>query len=432
MAERLKAVESPDATYLGDDFPIFWKRALLSNVWDVDDNRFLDTSAGFGAALLGHSHPAVLEAIRAGSESLIHGMGDVHPTEIRLRLSEKLNDFAGTEGTRWKAVYGLNGSDAVEAAMKTCAVATGRSGLIAFEGGYHGVSIGALSVSAWPKFRQGLESVIPPVAKTFPFPVGDDKADNDSARILSEIDRFLSEDAGQRPEAEKIGGIIIEPIQGRGGTRIASPEFLAGLRQLCDRHGVLLIFDEILTGLGRTGERFAWMHEGVEPDLLLIGKGLAGGLPLSVCLGRSEILESWGPSAGEARHTSTFVGHPLACCVALEVLDQLEKEDLIHQAEIKGDRLREGLTEKLRNAARPTQVRGRGLMVGIEIFQPDAKSPDPATTGSLVLGCLRRGLIVLPSGQAGNVLSLTPALTISEEQLDFAADTIADELAKAT
>jgi 4-aminobutyrate aminotransferase-like enzyme len=279
MAARLRAVESPDATAFSDDFPVVWSEARACNVWDVDGNRYLDLVAGFGAAALGHAHHAVVDAVSRQAARLLHGMGDVHPTEIRLKLSERIESIAPTPGP-WKAIYGLNGSDAVEAALKTAALATERPGVIAFDGGYHGLSLGALAVTSGEKFREGFDGLLPPHAVTFPYPGFLDESAEEARLLLKEIQEFLDTERGQT-----IGAVIVEPLAGRGGVVTPPKNFLPGLRKLCDRNKLILIFDEIFTGVGRTGRWFACEHESVAPDLLLIGKALGGGAPISVCLG---------------------------------------------------------------------------------------------------------------------------------------------------
>lgn len=419
MAERLRRVESPDATCLADDFPVFWAEARGSNVWDVDGNRYLDLVAGFGAAALGHAHPAVVEAVRRQSARLIHGMGDVHPTDIRLQLSEKLTSLA-PGGGEWKCIYGLNGSDAVEAALKTAALVTERSGVICFEGGYHGLSLGALSVTSGERFSEGFEDLVPRNATVFPYPGFLDETKEEARQLLKEMQEFLDSDSGQ-----DIGAIIIEPLAGRGGVIAPPPGLLDGLRKMCDRNKLVLIFDEIFTGMGRTGRWFAGDHDGVIPDLLLIGKALAGGFPLSVCLGQADVIDAWEDSPGEAKHTSTFVGHPVGCAAALAVIETLERENLVPEVARKGSALLAELQQRFEGLPRVGAVRGRGLLLGLEILDPDTGESDGAEAWRLVVEGLRHGLILLVSGPDANILQWTPSYLIGASQTEFAMETLA-------
>lgn len=420
MAERLRAVESPDATCLVDNFPVFWSRAQGSHVWDVDGNRYLDLVAGFGAAALGHAHPAVVEAVRRQTDRLVHGMGDVHPTDIRLELSEKLAALA-PGGGEWKCIYGLNGSDAVEAALKTAALATERSGIICFDGGYHGLSLGALGVTGGERFREGFEDLIPRNAKSFPYPGFLDESKEEARQLLKEMQDYLDSDAGQ-----DIGAVIIEPLAGRGGVIAPPAGFLSGLRKMCDRNKLVLIFDEIFTGMGRTGRWFACEHENVVPDLLLLGKALAGGFPLSVCLGQADVIDAWEDSTGEAKHTSSFVGHPVGCAAALAVIETLQRDNLIPSVAAKGSALLQELQHRLEGLPQVGAIRGRGLMLGVEILNPDNGEPDGKEAWRLVVEGLRRGLILLVSGPDGNILQWTPSFLIAEPQTEFAIETLAD------
>lgn len=422
LAERLRRVESPDTTCFSDEFPVFWQRALGCHVWDVDGNRYLDLIAGFGAAALGHAHPAVVEATQRQTARLIHGMGDVHPTEIRLELSERLAALA-PGGGEWKSIYGLNGADAVEAALKTAALASERPGIIAFHGGYHGLSIGALALTSSPHFREGVEHFLPHNTTFFPYPGFLDETAEEGRLLLKEIQEFIDSDNGG-----EIGAVIIEPIAGRGGVVIPPPNFLSGLRKLCDRNKLVLIFDEIFTGLGRTGKWFASDHDAVVPDLLLLGKALGGGFPLSVCLGQADVIDAWPESTGEARHTSTFMGHPVGCAAALAVLREIETGNWIASVAEMGRNFLRDCESSLQSIPCVGAIRGRGLMLGVEILNPDTGEPDPAAAWSVVLAALRRGLILLVSGPSANILQFTPPFTIAPAQLDFAIDTLADLL----
>lgn len=424
LTARLQRVESRNVTYVDPDgaFPIFWERASGSNVWDVDGNRYLDLTAAFGVASCGHGHPRVVEALTRQAGRLLHGMGDVHPTAVKVELCERL--AALSPGDLGFAVLGSNGSDAVEAALKTAFAYTGRPAVIAFTGGYHGLTGGALDVTSFDRFRRPFEQLLPNRTTFLPFPdplrppLGVDPAQL-SDHVLSLV-RARIGDTWRPP----VGAVIVEPIQGRGGEVVPPAGFLAGLRELCDGRHTLLIADEIYTGLGRTGALWACDHEGVVPDLLCTGKALSNGMPLSACLGRPAVMDAWPLSMGEAIHTSTFLGHPGACAAALAALDVIEGEALPARAAVLGQRLMGRLRERLSGAPAVADVRGRGLLVGVDLVRDGA--PDCPGAVAVMLAALRRGVLVLPSGIAGNVVAFSPPLTIDGAQLMHGADVVAD------
>jgi len=391
LARRLRAVESRNVTCLEPEPPIFWARAAGANVWDVDGNRFLDLGGAFAVANVGHAHPRVVRAVAEQAERLLHGMGDVHPPEVKVELLEALAArFPG--GGPARAVLGSSGADAVEAALKTAQLATGRAGVLAFEGAYHGLSYGALDVTWRAEFRAPFAARLP--GRTWFARFGDAE---DTRRV-----------AGGAPE--EIGAILVEPIQGRGGVRIPPPGFLAALRGLCDERGWLLIADEIFTGFGRTGRMFACERDAVVPDLLCVGKGLASGMPLSACLGRAEVMDAWPVSHGEALHTQTFLGHPPSCAAGVAALAVLDDENLVARAARNGAEALAFLEERAAGRPGVKDVRGAGLMLGIECDTPERAA-------RAVQGALQRGVLLLPSGDDGRVLSVTPPLCIERDAL---------------
>ena len=402
LAARLAQVEGSNVTCL-DPPPLFWDRAAGCNVWDVDGNLFVDLTAAFGVATPGHAHPHVVAAIREQAGSLVHGMGDVHPPAAKVELLEALAAlFPG--GGPSRAVLGSSGSDAVETAIKTAMLATGREGIVAFEGAYHGLSLGALDLTWRSDFREPFAARLP--ERTVFARFGD----------LADVERAAA--ASEAP----IGAVIVEPVQGRGGERVPAPGFLAALRALCDREGWLLIADEIYTGLGRTGRTFACDAEEVVPDLLCVGKGLAAGMPLSACMGRAEVMDrAWPVSTGEAIHTQTFLGHPVGCAAALASLELLAHEDLAARAAETGALALERLAAKLGGHPAVREVRGLGLMIGIEM-------KDPTVALRTVQASLERGILLLPSGDGGRVVSVTPALSIEPDALLSALDTVVESL----
>ncbi len=396
LARRLAQVESRNITCLEPTAPIFWERARAANVWDVDGNRFVDLGAGFGVANAGHANPAVVAAVQKQSQELLHAMGDVHPPAVKVELLEVLCSlYPG--GVPAKGVLSSSGSDAVETALKTVRMASGRSGVVAFEGAYHGLSFGALDTTWRPEFRDPFLSQL---------------AGRTAFAKFGEI-----ESVRRAAEAcpQPVGAVILEPIQGRGGECVPPVGFLRELRQLCDENDWLLICDEVYTGFGRTGKWFACEHEAVIPDLLCVAKGLASGMPVSACLGRTEILDHWPASEGEALHTQTFLGHPPGCAAALASIAAIRDDGLVERSAKNGAIALEKLRSALEGSPQIIEVRGVGLMIGIECNSSELAY-------SAFSEALQRGVILLPSGDGGQVLSITPPLCISREILDLALD----------
>lgn len=388
LAASLRRHESPNITYVAADgsFPVFWEEAHGCTVVDVDGNAFLDLTAAFGVASVGHTNPAVAAAVAAQAAKLLHGMGDVHPTRLKSELLERIAALVPIPDAQ--SILGQSGGDAVEAALKTARLATGRPGVLAFTGGYHGLNLGALAATWRRDFREPFTGQVP----TFV-----------THAVYGEPLATLPKDTG---------AVLVEAIQGRGGIVVPPAGWLRSLKALCERRGALLICDEIFTGWGRTGDWFACQQEGVIPDLLCVGKALGGGLPISACVARTELMAAWGVSQGEALHTSTFLGNPLCCAAALAALGELERLEAPQLARVRGQLFREAL-ERL--AARFPKaiaaVRGRGLMLGIQLTKPCA--------AGLMEALLARNVIALPAG-AGDVLEFTPPLVITEEEITLA------------
>ena len=417
FGERLRSVESRNVTFLSDSFPVFWEEAAGANVRDVDGNVYVDFTGAFGVSLAGHRHPRIQQALVEQSERLIHGMGDVHPPALKLLLLERLSRLAPWEETR--TVLGSSGSEAMEAALKTSELSTGRSGIIAFEGAYHGLTLGSLAVTARPDFRDPFRARLHQGVSFAPYP----ETEQEAELALAEVQRLLSEGVrlggGQRAQPpHPVGAVVVEPVQGRAGVRIPPPGFLGRLAELTHGAGSLLIFDEIYTGLGRTGVVFEHDREGVLPDLVCFGKALGGGLPLSACLGSREVMDAWPESGGEALHTSTFLGHPLSCATALAFLDVLEEEKLAARALDLGDHIVSRLKESLSTLAGVRQIRGRGLLIGIELCSEDG-GPAPGGGARVAEAALSQGLLVLPAGGQGEVVEIAPPVVSSDAQVDF-------------
>jgi 4-aminobutyrate aminotransferase/(S)-3-amino-2-methylpropionate transaminase len=280
-------------------------------------------------------------------------------------------------------------------------LATGKAGIVAFEGGYHGLGFGALDATARPMFRSPFTSRLPNATSFAKY--GDAGDVRRAARSCP----------------QEVGAVLVEPIQGRGGERIPPDGFLAALREICDAEGWLLIVDEIFTGFGRTGLWFACEREDVVPDLLCVGKGMSGGMPVSACLGRAEVMDAWPSSTGEALHTQTFLGHPPGCAAALAAIATLEEEKLVERAATLGPFAFARLRDRFAGRAGVVEVRGRGLLLAIEF---DTAVGADATCR----GALERGVISLLAGDDGRVLSLTPPLDIERDLLDLAIDLLTD------
>lgn len=408
MAKRLRKVESPNVTYLGQDFPIFWQRARGANVEDVDGNLFVDFTSAFGVASLGHASPVLGEAIQKQLVDLPHGMGDVHPPGIKVELLEKLTSLFPVEGAR--AILSSSGAEAVEGALKTAYLATHRPGVLTFQSAYHGLTYGALAVSGGQRFRKPFQSQVASFSHTVPLP----KETNESIQQIEEV--IVASEKSTHP----IGSILFEPIFGRAGVVIPPKGWLSELRALATRKNVLLIADEVMTGFGRTGEWFAINHEKIVPDLLCVGKGFSGMLPFSACIGTKETMKAWPLSEGEALHTSTFLGHPLGCAAAIASMNEIKRLNLAEHAGSLGEKIQKEMQSWVASTPILTDVRGRGLMIGLEL----ARGDESGLASKAATKALQKGLILLPSGEKGNVVSLTPPLTIAEEPLAWGLSTL--------
>ncbi len=442
--QLLRAYESQNVTFCEPDgsWPIVWERARGVRVWDADGKKYLDLTAAFGVAAAGHANPRVVRAGQRQMAKLLHAMGDVHPHALKAQLARELSRLTferwplkskvqspKSEGPSGKTIFCNSGFEAVEAALKTAMLATGRPGLIAFTGAYHGLGYGALNATHRDHFRGPFRSQLGEFGHFVPFPTSVGRRRRKESHSESkklETRHLVSSKEMAALEGrirslfrrEKIGAILIEPIQARGGCNIPSLEFLPLLRQLCDEHGALLILDEIYTGFGRTGKWFACEHSGTVPDLICLGKALTGGFPLSACVGRADLMDAaWPVSTGEAIHTSTFLGHPVGCAMALAQIAEIRRLKLCERSAQLGGSLLSELSKVRSSTPKVScRVRGVGLMAGLELLNADG-SPATAESLRVIKAMLQRGFILLPEGEHGNVLSFTPPLTISAGQL---------------
>ena len=369
-----------------------WREARGANVLDVDGNRYVDLTSGFGVALVGHRHPAIVAAVRRQAGRLLHGLGDVAAHPARVALAAALVARAPLADA---AVYfAASGADAVEVALKTALLATRRAGVLAFDGGYHGLTLGALAAGGRDAFRAPFAAHIHPHVRHLPY-----------GAPAAALERALADGA--------VGCVVVEPVQGRAGVVLPPVGWLAELGALARRHGALLVVDEILTGGGRTGPFFASLDAGIEPDLVCCGKALAGGLPFAAVLGRRELLAAW-PANGEALHTATFLAHPLACAAALATLRVLGSPDFTARAAALGAAIATSV-EVLSALPGVRAVRGRGLLWGVELDQDGGA----VAWARRALGA---GILALPSGARGEVLELLPPAVLTTRQLAVALD----------
>jgi len=432
--QLLRAYESRNVMFFEPDgsWPIVWERARDVYVWDADGKKYLDLTAAFGVAATGHANPKVVRAGQRQLARLPHAMGDVHPHARKAELARELSRISFERWSRFtlhasrftgKTIFSNSGFEAVESALKTALLATGKPGVIAFEGAYHGLGYGALNATHRDFFRGPFRTQLREFGHFVPFPNNPEgraprapkKSDirdscNSSLRNIETHIRKIF-------RRSRIGAILVEPIQARGGINIPPPEFLPLLRKLCDEHGALLILDEIYTGFGRTGKWFACEHTGVVPDLICLGKALTGGFPLSACVGRADLMDTaWPASRGEAIHTSTFLGNPVGCAMALAQIKEIERLELPRRSAMLGAFLLKQISILHPPSSILVSCRGVGLMAGIELRRPNGK---PATEAALwtIKTMLHRGFIMLPEGEHANVLSFTPPLTITPAQL---------------
>jgi 4-aminobutyrate aminotransferase-like enzyme len=406
VLDLLRAFESPNMLLIepGGSWPIVWERARGTRVWDADGQEYLDLTAAFGVAAAGHANPRVVAAGQRQLRLLPHAMGDVHPHPLKAELARELSrmTFERWSGGRFsgKTIFNNSGFEGVETALKTAMLATGRRGVVAFTGAYHGLGYGALNTTHRPFFRRPFQSQLGQFGRFVSFP----KSEDDLRPLASRLKKLLA--------THRFGAVLVEPIQARGGMNVPPADFLPMLRSLCDQHGALLVVDEIYTGFGRTGKWFACEQESVMPDLICLGKALTGGFPLSACIGRADIIDAaWPASTGEAIHTSTFQGNPVGCAMALAQMAEIRGKKLPERAAELGRFLLDSLRAEICRPGLGVEVRGRGLMVGLEMKN------DGRLAMRAIKEMLRMGFIMLPEGAKGNVISFTPPLIISRAEL---------------
>jgi 4-aminobutyrate aminotransferase / (S)-3-amino-2-methylpropionate transaminase / 5-aminovalerate transaminase len=395
LERKARVIAEPLSIYL----PIVIAEGRGATITDVDGNTFIDFTGGVGCLNVGHSNPRVVEATKEQVERFTHTDFTIVPYENYVALAERLLDLAPIGGAK-RAAFFNSGAEAVENSIKFARSFTKRPAVIAFDGGFHGRTLLALSLtSKTHPYKAGLGPFAPEVYRV-PF--------ND----LEELDRAFK----TRVAAEEVGAIVFEPVQGESGFIVAEQEFVAGLRRICDENGIVLVADEVQTGFCRTGRVFAMEHFGVEPDLLIVAKSIAAGIPLSGVLGRAEIMDAPGDSA----IGGTYVGNPVAIAAAHAVLDTIAEDRLVEYAEQVGETIRSRMESWRERFDAVTDVRGLGAMLAIEISQGGEPAPELAT--AVVDAAVRRGFLILKAGLHGNCIRVLVPLVISESELEEALD----------
>jgi 4-aminobutyrate aminotransferase len=395
-------------------YPLVIDRASGAIVEDVDGNVFLDCTAGIAVNATGHSHPQVVQAIIDQAQRFLHMSGTDFYYEPQVRLAEEIASIVPIDGGV-RSFFGNSGTEAIEACLKLARFATGRPNIIAFFGGFHGRTMGSLALTASkPVQRRGFGPFMPgvyhaPYAECYRCPAGL-TPETCSAECLDFIEHQL---LLHLVTPDEIAAIVVEPIQGEGGYMVAPTQFLQRLRELTSEHGMLLIADEVQSGMGRTGKMFATEHAGVKPDMIAIAKGIASGMPLGVAAARADLM-SWPPGA----HASTFGGNPVSCAAALATV-RLLKEYLVANAADVGAHLMAGLTGLMERHPLVGDVRGRGLMIGVELVR-DRQTKERAIEerNAVVTRAFERGLLLLGAGK--NAIRFSPPLVLTREQADVA------------
>jgi 4-aminobutyrate aminotransferase len=401
------------APCLAQDWPnLPVERAEGVYLYTRDGRRVLDFLAGFGACNAGHNHPRVVAAAREQMERMVHAPLGVIAHEPALRLAWELGQI--TPGGADMFFFGNSGAEAVEGAIKLARYVTGRRGIIAFLGGFHGRTMGAVSVTTSKvRYRTGHGPFLPDVYYArFPYPFRSSAPDPDACaqEALEDIERLLEYVIAP----QDVAAFLLEPIQGEGGYVIPPRPWLVALRQLADEHGILLIFDEVQTGFGRTGEWFAAQAFGVEPDILCLAKGIANGFPLGAVAARRDLMKRWGPVS----HGTTYGGNPISCAAALAVLEVIREENLLENARAQGAYMLEALRQLQAESPIVGDVRGVGLMIAVEFVRPGSKEPNPEAVRRVLQRALEGGLLLYPCGHWTQTIRLIPPLTINREQVE--------------
>jgi 4-aminobutyrate aminotransferase / (S)-3-amino-2-methylpropionate transaminase / 5-aminovalerate transaminase len=406
IVERLgRAVASP----LAVTFPIVVESARGATLTDVDGNTFVDFAGGVGCLNVGHSHPDVVAAAQEQLDRFTHTDFTIVPYEVYVTLAERLGELAPISGPV-KAAFFNAGTEAVENAVKLARLATKRQAVIAFEGAFHGRTYLSLSLTSKARpYKEGLGPFVPEVYRV-PFP--NEYRGISTAAALDALERaFVAQVA-----PDSVAAVVVEPVQGEGGFVVAPPAFLAGLRRICDRYGIVLVADEVQTGFARTGRFFACEHYDVEPDLICVAKSIAMGLPLSGVLGRASIMDA----AHVGAVGGTYVGNPVAQAAALAVLDVIRNEGLVERSAQLGEAIRARMLDWQERWPAIGDVRGLGSMLALEFVTGDARTPAPELARAVVDAALARGLMLITCGMYGNCIRVLVPLVVTDAELDEA------------
>jgi 4-aminobutyrate aminotransferase / (S)-3-amino-2-methylpropionate transaminase / 5-aminovalerate transaminase len=408
LERKERAVADPLSVFL----PVVVAEAQGATLTDVDGNTFIDFTGGVGCLNVGHSNPQVVAAAQEQLSRFSHTDFTIVPYEVYISLAERLCELAPVRKPA-KAAFFNAGAEAVENAIKFARIHTGRPGVVAFEGGFHGRTLLALSLtSKTHPYKAGLGPFAPEVYRV-PFP--NEYRGPSAAEALEALERALVTQVA----AETIAAIVLEPVQGEGGFVVAPPEFVRGVREICDEHGIVLVVDEVQTGFARTGRMWAIEHYGVEPDLITVAKSIAAGLPLSGVIGNAEIMDAPGDSA----IGGTYVGNPVAQAAALAVLDVIEEEGLVARADAIGETIRGRMLGWQERWNAIGDVRGLGAMLAIELVSDrESKTPDAEIASRIVEEAAARGLLLLKSGIYSNCIRVLSPLVLSDAELDEALD----------
>ena len=397
------------STGIGVQTQIYVDRALNSEVWDIEGNRYIDFAAGIAVVNTGHCHPKVMAAVTEQISRFTHTCHQVLPYENYVRLAERLN--AAVPGN-WpkKTVFVTTGAEAIENAIKVARIATGRNAVIAFGGAFHGRTLLGMSLTGKvDPYKKGFGAMMPDVYHV-PFP--QEVHNITTADAMAGISKLFKADL----DPSRVAAIIFEPVQGEGGFYPAPTDLVRALRKLCDEHGIVMIADEVQTGFARTGTLFAMEAYGVAADLTTMAKGLAGGLPLAALTGKASLMDTANPGG----LGGTYGGNPLGIAAANAVLDVIEEERLCDRANELGSRLKQKLEEIRATTPEIVDIRGPGFMVGVEFANPATHEPDPAFTTRVRLEAQKRGLILLTCGVYGNVVRFLAPITIPDGQFSEA------------
>jgi len=397
----------------GNIYPVYVEHAKNAELWDVEGKRYIDFGTGIAVCNTGHSHPKIVEAAKQQIDKFSHTCVMVNPYEVAVTLAEKLTAAAPGNSPK-KAIFVTTGAEAVENCVKIARAHTGRRGVIAFNGGFHGRTNLTMALTGKVTPYKNLFGPFPSDIFHAPFPM--ERHDVSVKDSLKALNNLFKVDICPTD----VAAIIVEPVQGEGGFYAAPPEFLQALRELCDQHGIMLIADEIQSGFGRTGKMFAFEYSGVEPDLMTMAKGIAGGFPISAVVGKSEIMDA--PLPGGLG--GTYGGSPVACAAALAVLEVIEEENLIQRSVEIGDLFNQRLSQlQQQHLEVILDVRNQGAMIAIEFVKNgDAEQPNTALTQAIIANAAEHGLVLLACGFYGNVIRFLPALTISDEIINEGLD----------